>query len=71
MKRKLIAAIGVAGMLFSVAACGGDDGGDGEKAGADGYAGQTLTVWVMDGSSPDQWQKELAAEMDNAADGLD
>ncbi|GAA3496590.1 N,N'-diacetylchitobiose ABC transporter substrate-binding protein DasA [Streptomyces prasinosporus] len=63
MKRKLIAAIGVAGMLFSVAACGGDDGG-GEKAGADGYAGQTLTVWVMDGSSPDQWQKDLAAEFE-------
>ncbi|MCX4479893.1 extracellular solute-binding protein [Streptomyces cellulosae] len=64
MKRKLIAAIGVAGMLFSVAACGGDDGGDGKKAGADGYAGQTLTVWVMDGSSPDQWQKDLAAEFE-------
>ncbi|GAA2534602.1 MULTISPECIES: extracellular solute-binding protein [Streptomyces] len=65
MKRKLIAAIGVAGMLFSVAACGGDDGGDGgKKAGADGYAGETLTVWVMDGSSPDQWQKDLAAEFE-------
>ncbi|GGP68203.1 extracellular solute-binding protein [Streptomyces calvus] len=63
MKRKLIAAIGVAGMVFSVAACGGD-GGDGDKAGADGYAGETLTVWVMDGSSPDQWQKDLAAEFE-------
>ncbi|GAA4943564.1 hypothetical protein GCM10023238_06850 [Streptomyces heliomycini] len=64
MKRKLIAAIGVAGMLFSVAACGGDDGDGGKKAGADGYAGETLTVWVMDGSSPDQWQKDLAAEFE-------
>ena len=65
MKRKLVAAIGVAGMLFSVAACGGGDDGDGGgKAGADGYAGQTLTVWVMDGSSPDQWQKDLAAEFE-------
>ncbi|MFF5495390.1 extracellular solute-binding protein [Streptomyces aquilus] len=62
MKRKLITAIGVAAMLVSVAACGGDDGGDsGDKAGADGYAGQTLTVWVMDGSSPDQWQKDVQA----------
>ncbi|MFJ3666316.1 extracellular solute-binding protein [Streptomyces sp. NPDC090106] len=62
MKRKLISAIGVAAMLVSVAACGGDDGGDsGDKAGADGYAGQTLTVWVMDGSSPDQWQKDVQA----------
>lgn len=65
MKRKLIAAIGVAGMLFSVAACGGDDGGGKEKkAGADGYAGQTLTVWVMDGSSPDDWQADLAKEFE-------
>jgi N,N'-diacetylchitobiose transport system substrate-binding protein len=60
VKRKLISAIGVAGMMISLAACGGDDGGEG-KAGADGYAGQTLTVWVMDGSSPDQWQKDVAA----------
>ncbi|MEV7863863.1 extracellular solute-binding protein [Streptomyces hirsutus] len=63
MKRKLIAAIGVAGMLFSVAACGGDDG-DGKSTGADGYEGQTLTVWVMDGSSPDEWQKNLATEFE-------
>ncbi|EGX61420.1 sugar transporter sugar binding protein [Streptomyces zinciresistens K42] len=61
MKRKLISAIGVAGMMISLAACGGDNGDGGGKAGADGYAGQTLTVWVMDGSSPDQWQKDVAA----------
>ncbi|MFJ5039149.1 extracellular solute-binding protein [Streptomyces parvulus] len=61
MKRKLIAAIGIAGMMVSIAACGGDSGDDGKKAGADGYAGETLTVWVMDGSSPDQWQKDVAA----------
>lgn len=63
MKRKLIAAIGVAGILVSVAACGSDsdDGGNKAKAGADGYKGQTLTVWTMDGSSPDAWQKDLKA----------
>ncbi|MCZ9341110.1 sugar transporter, partial [Streptomyces sp. TRM76130] len=54
MKRKLISAIGVAGMMVSAAACGGDSG-DSES----GAEGRTLTVWVMDGSSPDQWQKEL------------
>nr|WP_202558426.1 extracellular solute-binding protein [Streptomyces sp. SID5789] len=48
-------------MMVSIAACGGDSGDDGKKAGADGYAGETLTVWVMDGSSPDQWQKDVAA----------
>ncbi|MGW4819659.1 extracellular solute-binding protein [Streptomyces sp. NPDC004227] len=63
MKRKLVAAIGIAGMMVSIAACGGgkDDDGGKAKTGKDGYAGQTLTVWVMDGSSPDQWQKDVAA----------
>ncbi|MEU9334304.1 extracellular solute-binding protein [Streptomyces sp. NPDC048290] len=65
MKRKLISAIGVAAMMVSIAACGGDDGGDGgsggESAAAGDYAGQELTVWVMDGSSPDDWQAEVAA----------
>jgi N,N'-diacetylchitobiose transport system substrate-binding protein len=61
VKRKLISAIGVAGMMISLAACGGDNGDGGDKAGADGYAGETLTVWVMDGSSPDQWQKDVQA----------
>ncbi|MFI1324924.1 extracellular solute-binding protein [Streptomyces sp. WAC04189] len=65
MKRKLIAAIGIAGMMVSVAACGGDSDDGGKKAGADGYAGETLTVWVMDGSSPDQWQKDVAAEFES------
>lgn len=64
MKRKLIAAIGIAGMMVSVAACGGDSGDDGKKAGADGYAGETLTVWVMDGSSPDDWQADLTKEFE-------
>ncbi|MFJ8169159.1 extracellular solute-binding protein [Streptomyces sp. NPDC094473] len=67
MKRKLIAAIGVAGMMVSMAACGSDDGGSdssGKKSGPDSYKGQTLTVWAMDGSTPDQWQKDLTAEFE-------
>ncbi|MGW7695451.1 extracellular solute-binding protein [Streptomyces asiaticus] len=59
MKRGLIAATGVAAMLVSVAACGSD--GDDDKAGADGFKGQTLTVWAMDGSSPDGWTKDVKA----------
>ncbi|WP_030683353.1 extracellular solute-binding protein [Streptomyces sp. NRRL B-1347] len=58
MKRKLIAAIGVAGMLVSIAACGGDDG-DKKKSGADGFKGETLTLWAMDGSTPDGWTKDV------------
>ncbi|WP_406173237.1 extracellular solute-binding protein [Streptomyces sp. NBC_00996] len=61
MKRKLIAAIGIAGMMVSIAACGGDDGDSGKKAGADGFKGQTLTVWAMDGSTPPGWTKDLTA----------
>ncbi|MFF5974328.1 extracellular solute-binding protein [Streptomyces sp. NPDC012769] len=41
MKRKLIAAIGVAGMMVSIAACGGSDKG-GDKAGE----AKELTVWL-------------------------
>ncbi|MFB7338053.1 extracellular solute-binding protein [Streptomyces adustus] len=59
MKRKLVAAIGIAGMIFSVAACGGKD--DDKAASGGSNKGQTLTVWVMDGSAPDQWQKDVAA----------
>lgn len=59
MKRGLIAATAVAGMLVSVAACGSSDG---NKTGADGFKGQKLTVWVMDGSNPAQWTKQVSAE---------
>ncbi|MFJ9178270.1 extracellular solute-binding protein [Streptomyces sp. NPDC102360] len=61
MKRKLIAAIGVAGMLVSIAACGGDSEDDGKKAGPESFKGQTLTVWAMDGSTPAKWTKDLQA----------
>ncbi|MFI8522556.1 extracellular solute-binding protein [Streptomyces sp. NPDC085481] len=42
MKRKLIAAIGVAGMMVGIAACGGSDKG-GDKAGGEA---KELTVWL-------------------------
>ncbi|MEU3859216.1 extracellular solute-binding protein [Streptomyces sp. NPDC028722] len=62
MKRKLAAAIVIAGMMVSVSACGGDDGDDsGKNAGPDSFKGQTLTVWAMDGSTPDQWSKDVTA----------
>ncbi|WP_428952393.1 extracellular solute-binding protein [Streptomyces sp. cg35] len=61
MKRKLIAAVGVAAMMSAVAACGGDDGDSGSKAGPDSFKGQTLTVWAMDGSTPPNWTKDLTA----------
>ncbi|WP_030620780.1 extracellular solute-binding protein [Streptomyces sclerotialus] len=53
MKRGLIAATAVAGMLVSVAACG-----SGDSVGADD---KTLTVWAMDGSTPPGWTKDVKA----------
>ncbi|WP_367320899.1 sugar ABC transporter substrate-binding protein [Streptomyces sp. HUAS ZL42] len=44
MKRKLIAAIGIAGMMVSIAACGG---GDGESAKDPKDRKGDLTVWLM------------------------
>ncbi|EST34333.1 extracellular solute-binding protein [Streptomyces roseochromogenus] len=62
MKRKLAAAITIAGMMVSVAACGGNSGKDsGKDAGPDSWKGQTLTVWTMDGSAPPQWTKDVQA----------
>ncbi|OLZ63373.1 sugar transporter [Streptomyces sp. IMTB 2501] len=58
MKRKLAAAIVIAGMMVSVAACGGNSGKD---AGPGSWKGQTLTVWTMDGSAPPQWTKDVQA----------
>ncbi|MFF9783448.1 extracellular solute-binding protein [Streptomyces nigrescens] len=58
MKRGLIAATAVAGMLVGVAACGSG----GEKTGADGFKGQKLTVWVMSGSNPAQWTEQVSAQ---------
>ncbi|MFS4091611.1 extracellular solute-binding protein [Streptomyces sp. AF1A] len=62
MKRKLAAAIVIAGMMVSVSACGGDKGSDnGKDAGPADWKGQTLTVWTMDGSAPPQWTKDVQA----------
>ncbi|MEU2153977.1 extracellular solute-binding protein [Streptomyces sp. NPDC019396] len=43
MKRKLIAAVGVAGMVVGIAACGSGSDKGGDKAGADA---KELTVWL-------------------------
>lgn len=59
MKRKLIAAIGVAAMVAGVAACGSDDGGNGGSGNGGGSGGGDITVWLMQGSAPDEWLEEL------------
>ncbi|MFD6418405.1 extracellular solute-binding protein [Streptomyces sp. NPDC060194] len=47
MKRKLIAAVGVAAMTVSIAACGGSDGGSSDSKAAPKDRKETLTVWLM------------------------
>ncbi|MFG2328928.1 extracellular solute-binding protein [Streptomyces sp. NPDC048604] len=68
MKRKLIAAVGVAGMMVSVAACGSSDGDKGGKTDASGN--KTLTVWVMDGSAPDAWMAAVNKEFEASHKGV-
>ncbi|MDT0341670.1 extracellular solute-binding protein [Streptomyces litchfieldiae] len=57
MKRKLIAAIGVAALSATVAACGSD----GDSGGGGGGDADSITVWLMDGSAPQEWVSELNA----------
>ncbi|MGA5561360.1 extracellular solute-binding protein [Streptomyces platensis] len=59
MKRGLMAATAVVGMLVGVTACGS---GGGTKTGADGFQGQKLTVWVMNGSNPERWTEQVSAQ---------
>lgn len=41
-----------AGASLALTACGGDSGGD-DAASSGGGAGETLTVWIMEGTNPD------------------
>lgn len=68
MKRKLIAAIGVAGMMVGAVACGKDDSGKGGSTDAGGD--KTLTVWVMDGSAPDAWIQEVNKDFEAKHKGV-
>ncbi|WP_369200116.1 extracellular solute-binding protein [Streptomyces sp. PU-14G] len=44
--------------MVNVAACGSD--GD-EKSGPESFKGKTLTLWAMDGSTPEKWTKDVKA----------
>ncbi|MDT0307778.1 extracellular solute-binding protein [Streptomyces sp. DSM 44917] len=56
MKRKLFAATCVAALTAALAACGDDGSGS-----AGGGNPDSLTVWLMDGSAPQEWIDELNA----------
>lgn len=57
MKRKLIAAIGIAGMMVSIAACGDSDSGSSDNSGADA---KELTVWLTV-DAQNNWPKLVKA----------
>jgi N,N'-diacetylchitobiose transport system substrate-binding protein len=59
VRRKLLAAVAVAAMALSVAACG-SSGGDNSK---------TLTVWLMSGSNPPGWTKDITAAFEKQYPG--
>ncbi len=67
MKRKLLAAVGVAAMAVSVAACG--SGGKSDGASGSG-GGRTLTVWLMTGSNPPGWTKDITAAFEQQNPGV-
>lgn len=73
MRRKLIAAIGVAAVLTGVAACGGSDNksdsGKSSSAGPADFKGKTLNVWLMSGSNPPGWTKDITAAFEKQYPG--
>ncbi|QMU79209.1 extracellular solute-binding protein [Streptacidiphilus sp. PB12-B1b] len=65
MNRRLLVALGTAATLAAVTACGSGSGG----GAAHGYAGQTLTVWLMQGDAPASWQAAVTAQFEAAYPG--
>lgn len=62
MNRRLIAAVGTAAVLVSVAACGSSSKSPSASGSAGGYAGKTLTVWFMSGSNSPKWTAQVQAD---------
>ena len=68
MNCRLVVAIGTAALMAAVSACGSG------KAGASNaptsYAGQTLTVWLMQGDAPAAWQSVVSAQFEATYPGV-
>lgn len=79
MNRRLIAAIGTAAVLVSVAACSSSSkhdsatpsGSSSSSTGsASSAAGKTLTVWLMTGDNPADWVSSVTADFKAANPGV-
>ncbi|MCF2529941.1 extracellular solute-binding protein [Yinghuangia soli] len=72
MKRRLFVAAGVAAALTGVAACGSSDSGDKDKPAASGAQsnapadgkGKKVTIWVMKGSTNDEFNAAFKAKFE-------
>lgn len=53
MKRSMYIPASLAAVALTLAACSGDGGSEGGGEGATDAEGQTLNVWIMDGTNPD------------------
>ncbi|MBF9067567.1 extracellular solute-binding protein [Streptacidiphilus fuscans] len=69
MNRRLIAAVGTAAMLVSVAACSSSSNSSGGSSSSTSASGKTLTVWLMTGDNPADWVKSVTADFDAANPG--
>lgn len=68
MNRRLVVAMGAAAVLAAVSACG--PGAAGASSAPSGYAGQTLTVWLMQGDAPAAWQSVVTAQFEATYPGV-
>jgi len=71
VNRRLIAAIGTAALMFSVAACSSSSkstSGSGSSSSA-AAGGKTLTVWLMTGDNPADWVANVTAQFKAANPG--
>ncbi|QMU79211.1 extracellular solute-binding protein [Streptacidiphilus sp. PB12-B1b] len=71
MNRRLIAAIGTAALLFSVAACSSSSKSTATSGSSSTSAsGKTLTVWLMTGDNPAGWVSSVTADFKAANPGV-
>ncbi|QMU72610.1 extracellular solute-binding protein [Streptacidiphilus sp. P02-A3a] len=71
MNRRLIAAIGTAALVVSVAACSSSSKSSSSSSSSSSSAsgGKTLTVWLMTGDNPTDWVSSVTADFKAANPG--
>lgn len=67
--RAAIAVLGAAVMAVSVAACGSSSSKSDAASGPGDFKGKTLTVWIMSGSNPPGWTKDITTAFEKQYTG--